>query len=68
LLIGGTLFGLAGAWLAGTVMQTLLFDVPPLHMPILAASAAIMLLVTLAACLLPTHRAAGISPVVALSE
>src|SRR5204862_4613597 len=35
LLVAGTVLGLIAAWLAGKAMQTVLFDVPPLHLPIL---------------------------------
>jgi ABC-type antimicrobial peptide transport system permease subunit len=68
LLAAGTLLGLLGAWLTGQVMQAILFQVPPLHVPTLTATAAIMGMVSLAACLLPSHRAARISPMEALAE
>jgi ABC-type antimicrobial peptide transport system permease subunit len=49
-------------------MQTVLFHVPAFDLTILAAAAAVMGLVTVVACLLPSHRAARISPVEALRE
>ena len=66
LLVAGTLLGLLGAWLAGKAMQTVLFDVPPLHLAILLGAAAIMSAVSLVACLIPARRAAMVDPVEAL--
>ena len=67
LLAVGTAIGLAGAWLAGKAMETILFRVPPFNPTTLTAAAAILGAVALTACLLPTHRAAKISPLEALS-
>lgn len=64
----GACMGIAGAWLTGRAMQTLLFGVPPLHVATLAATAALMGTVCLVACLLPSHRAARISPVDAIAK
>src|SRR5437867_42108 len=66
LLVAGTLLGLLGAWLAGKAMQTVLFDVPPLHLAILLGTAAIMSAVSLVASLIPAGRAAMVNPVEAL--
>jgi predicted permease len=68
LLGGGTLLGLIGAWQAGRAMRTVLFHVPPLDLSILAGAACVMAVVCLAACLLPSQRAARISPMQTLSE
>ncbi len=68
LLAVGSVLGMIGAWLAGRAMQTLLFDVPAIHLPTLAGSAVVMGAIVIAACLLPSHRAARISPVEALSD
>ncbi len=68
LLTGGTLLGLLGAWQAGRAMNTVLFHVQPLNLPILASAAGIMGVVCFAACLVPSRRAARISPIEALSE
>jgi len=54
--------------MTGQAMQAILFQVPPLHLATLAATTAIMGMVSLAACLLPSHRAARISPMEALAE
>jgi ABC-type antimicrobial peptide transport system permease subunit len=66
LLAAGTALGLIGAWLAGKAMQTVLFDVPPLHLAILLGTAAIMSAVSLVACYIPARRAAMVDPVEAL--
>ncbi len=68
LLAGGTLLGLIGAWQEGRAMRTLLFEVPPLDVAVLAGAACITAVVCLAACLLPAQRAARTSPMRALAE
>jgi predicted permease len=68
LLAYGVVLGSIGAWVAGRAMQTVLFHVPAFDLTILAAVAAVMGLVTVVACLLPSYRAARISPVEALRE
>lgn len=68
LLSVGTILGLIGAWLTGRAMQAVLFHVPALNLSIFAAATSVMALVSLAACLLPSQRAARISPMEALAE
>ena len=68
LLATGTILGIIGAWLTGQAMQAVLFHVQPLNPTILAGAGSLMGLVSLAACLLPSQRAARISPMEALSE
>jgi predicted permease len=68
LLAYGVVVGAIGAWLAGRAMQTMLFHVPAFDLTILAAAAGVMGLVSVVACLLPSHRAARISPMEALRE
>jgi ABC-type antimicrobial peptide transport system permease subunit len=68
LLAAGTILGVFGAWLTGKAMQTVLFNVPSLHLATLAAAICIMALVSLVACLLPSHRAARISPMETLAD
>jgi ABC-type antimicrobial peptide transport system permease subunit len=67
LLAAGTVLGVIGAWLTGQAMRTLLFQVPPFHVATFAAAACIIGVVSLVACLLPSGRAARISPVEALA-
>ena len=68
LLVGGTLLGVIGAWLTGRAMQAVLFHVPALNPAILVGTGCVMGLVSLVACLLPSRRAARISPMEALAE
>jgi predicted permease len=68
LLAGGTVLGLIGAWQAGRAMGSLLFQVPPLNIAVLVAAACVTAAVCLSACLLPSQRAAQISPMEALAE
>lgn len=68
LLAAGTAIGVLGAWLTGRAMQAVLFQVPPLQVGMLAGAAALLGAVSLTACLLPSHRAARVSPMVVLSE
>jgi len=66
LLVAGTILGLLGAWLAGKVMQSVLFGVPTLHLATLFGTALVMSTVSLVACLIPTRRATKVDPVIAL--
>ena len=68
LLTAGTLLGLIGAWQAGRAMRTALFQVQPLNVAILAAAGCVTGAVCLAACLVPSQRAARTSPMEALAE
>ncbi len=67
LLTAGMLFGLIGAWLTGQAIEATLFHVPPFDWATLAGAAGIMAGASLAACLLPSQRAARISPMEALA-
>jgi ABC-type antimicrobial peptide transport system permease subunit len=49
-------------------MQTILFHVPALNLATLAGAVAIIAIVALVACLLPSQRAARISPMEALAD
>jgi predicted permease len=68
LLAGGTILGAIGAWLTGRAMQAVLFHVPAISPAILAGTGCVLGLVSLVACLLPSQRAARISPMEALAE
>ncbi len=68
LLAVGTTLGLIGAVLTGQAMRTVLFQVPPLHLPTFIAAAGVIGAVSLAACLAPSHRAARVSPMEAISD
>jgi len=66
LLAAGTVFGLIGALLAGRAMQSILFDVPTLHVATLFGTALVMTAVSLVACLIPARRASQVDPMIAL--
>ena len=66
LLIAGTILGLVGAWFAGRAMQSVLFDVPALHLATLFATTLVMAAVSLVACLIPARRASKVNPTIAL--
>jgi predicted permease len=68
LLAAGTVLGIIGAWWAGRAMQSLLFHVPSMHVPVLAITAVAMALVSFLACVVPSQRAARISPMEGLSK
>jgi len=68
LLAGGVGLGLCGAWVAGRAIQAILFHVAAHNLVILAGSASMIAVVAFAACLLPAHRAARISPMQALAD
>jgi len=62
----GMLLGIFGAWTAGRVIQSVLFDVPTFHVAILIIASVVMILVTLVACYVPARRASKIDPMEAL--
>jgi putative ABC transport system permease protein len=66
LLAAGTILGLVGAWLVGRAMQSVLFDVPALHLATLFGTALVMSAVSLVACLIPAHRATKVDPMIVL--
>jgi len=68
LLAAGTILGTLGAWFAGQAMRTVLFHVPAVHPAILAGAVGIIGVVSIAACLVPSHRAARISPTEVLAS
>jgi ABC-type antimicrobial peptide transport system permease subunit len=68
LLVAGMTLGVLGAWMAGRAMQALLFQVPGLHPATLAVTVGVMGVVSVAACLVPSQRAARIPPMEALAE
>jgi predicted lysophospholipase L1 biosynthesis ABC-type transport system permease subunit len=66
LLAAGTILGLIGAWMAGRAMQSVLFGVPTLPFAALFATALVVGIVSLVACLIPARRATKVDPMVAL--
>jgi predicted permease len=68
LLASGIVLGLLGAWISGRAMQTMLFEVAPMSVTVLAPTAVVIGMVALVACLWPSHRAARVPPTEALAE
>lgn len=66
LLFLGMLFGGMGAWMTGRAMESILFDVPPLHLATLTGAAIVMAVTSVGACLLPAFRASRLQPMEAL--
>jgi len=66
LLAAGTLMGLIGAWLTGRAMQSMLFEVPALHVATIFGTVLVMSAVSLIACLIPARRATKVDPMIAL--
>jgi ABC-type antimicrobial peptide transport system permease subunit len=62
----GCAIGLVGAAAASHLLRSLLFDVSPFNPLVLSAAAALVLLLALAASLLPALRSASINPMAAL--
>ena len=63
---GGTALGLAGAWAATPLAESMLFEVAPLDPLSLLGATTVLAAVALAATWLPARRAAGVDPVDAL--
>jgi ABC-type antimicrobial peptide transport system permease subunit len=68
LLAGGAVLGVLGAWFAGRAMRAFLFQVPAFSLAAVAAVTVVVSAVSLAACLLPAHRAARTSPMEAIAD
>ena len=66
LFAAGALLGIIGAWSSGRIMQSILFQVPPLHTVSLVGTALAIALVTLIASLIPAIRASRTNPMEAL--
>jgi ABC-type antimicrobial peptide transport system permease subunit len=66
LALAGFTLGIAGAFAAGRVMQSLLHEVEPRDPAIFGGTAALLAAVTLLACYIPARRAARMDPMRAL--
>jgi predicted permease len=66
LLALGLPLGLLAAWLTGRAMSDLLFGIAPTNLAVLGGTAVMLFLVALLACLIPSQRAARVSPMAAL--
>jgi predicted permease len=66
LLLWGSLAGVLGAWWARRAMQSVLYEVLPVQVPVILIACLCVCAVTLLACLVPAHRAATVDPITAL--
>jgi putative ABC transport system permease protein len=64
----GVVVGIGVALLTGRLMTTLLFGVSPMDLPTLLGVPAALLVVAMAACLIPARRAAAVDPARILRE
>jgi putative ABC transport system permease protein len=64
----GIILGTIGAAMVSGVLETLLFDVTPLDVPVFLGVATLFLVVASAASVLPARRAARIEPLAALRQ
>jgi putative ABC transport system permease protein len=62
----GVVLGLIGAWFASGIMETLLVQMPARDPLTFVAITGLLLLITVAACLVPARRAMRVDPSVAL--
>jgi predicted permease len=68
MIVAGFAFGLAGAYLAGRAMTSLLFGVQPLDPTVFVGVIGVLAVVGLVSTVVPARRAAHVSPLVALSD
>jgi putative ABC transport system permease protein len=66
LALAGCALGLLGAAAASKLLQTLVFDVSPFDPLVLTLAAVLVLILAMAASLLPARRAASIDPMKSL--
>jgi predicted permease len=66
LVVAGAVLGGLGAWWSGRAMHTLLFGVETARPVVFGATLAVLVVIALAACLLPAARAASVPPMEAL--
>jgi putative ABC transport system permease protein len=66
--VTGVAIGLAGAFAMSRGLQSQLYGIQPMDPGVLAVVAVTLLVVALAACLVPAARAGRVSPSRALSE
>ena len=68
LLVTGGVLGLAGVWIVGRAMQAVLYQVTALDPFVLTGAVAVLAIVSLVACGVPSWRASRISPMEALND
>jgi predicted permease len=66
LLAAGILLGVMGVWVAGKLIQSVLFGVPGFHLATLLGTALVMGAVAMVSCFIPARRASRVDPMIAL--
>jgi putative ABC transport system permease protein len=62
----GIALGIAGAWLASSVLSDLLYGISPTDPGVFAATTALLAAIALSACVVPARRALRVDPITAL--
>jgi putative ABC transport system permease protein len=65
---GGLALGLAGAYALGRAMQSTLYGIGALSLPVLLAVGLVLLASALVACYVPARRASAVDPMIALRQ
>lgn len=68
LLAAGLTLGVLGSWAASRALQSVLFEIGGFHLGVVAGTAIVMSLAVLVSALLPSQRAARVSPIEALRD
>ena len=68
LLVAGIIVGVAGSWVAGRAMQSLLYEVETFSLLVIGATVLVMTAVVLLASLVPSRQASLVSPNEALRD
>lgn len=68
MLLPGLALGLVGAWLLGRLLRSQLYGVGSANPIVFASASGLLLLIALAACLVPSRRALRVPPVEALRD
>ena len=62
----GLIVGVAGAWWATRVIESLLFGVAKIDAVSFAAGSVVLIAITLIACMVPARRASSVDPIIAM--
>jgi putative ABC transport system permease protein len=65
---GGLALGAAGAYLLGRAMQSTLFGIGAINVPVLLSVSGVLLASALVACYVPARRASAVDPMIALRQ
>jgi putative ABC transport system permease protein len=68
LVVAGLVIGCVASVALGGVLRAMLYEVEPLDVTSYVATAALLFVVALVACLVPARRAMRVDPVIAMQE